>query len=138
MWSREKRKKAPTSRNDSLVLVVACIIEGEAKKRHQRAIKARWCSLWLVWSREKRKKAPTSRNNSLVPVVACIVEGEVKKAPMSHNDSLVPLVSCVVEGEVKKGTNESQGLVGACCSQRGRWRGGKSNQRVIRTCWCSL
>ena len=103
VWSREKRKKAPTSRNDSLVLVVACIIKGEAKKRHQRAIEACWCSLWLAWSREKRKKAPTSRNNSLVPVVACIlVKGEAKKAPMSHNDSLVPLVSCMVEGEVKK------------------------------------
>ena len=86
----------------------------------------------------EEKKAPMSCNNLLVPVVACIVEGEVKKAPTSHNDSLVPLVSCMVEGEVKKGTNESQGLVGACCSQRGQWRGGKSNQQVIKTRWCSL
>ena len=55
-WLREKRKKAPTSRNDSLVLVVACIIEGEAEK-----------------------KAPTSQKGSLVLVVAGVVKREEKK-----------------------------------------------------------
>ena len=66
-WSREKRKKAPMSHNDSLVLVVAGVVEGEAEKAPTS------CNdlLVLAWLRER---PPTSLYNSLVLVVAGVVE----------------------------------------------------------------
>ena len=66
-WSREKRKKAPTSRNDSLVLVVAGVVEGEAEK----APMSRNDSLVLAWLRER---PPTSLYDLLVLVVAGVVK----------------------------------------------------------------
>ena len=62
-------EKAPTSCNDSLVLV------------------------WL------REKPPTSLDDSLVLAVAGMVDEKRKKAPMSHNDSLVLAVPDGVKGE---------------------------------------
>ena len=50
-WLREKQKKQPMSHKGSLVLVMACMVEGEAKK------------------------APMSHKGSLVLVVAGMVEG---------------------------------------------------------------
>ena len=52
---KEEVEKA-MSFNNSLVLVVAAIVEGEAKIKHQRVVMTRWCWLWLPWSRENRKK----------------------------------------------------------------------------------
>ena len=66
-WLREKRKKAPTSRNDSLVLVVAGVVKGEAEK----APTSHNDLLVLAWLRER---PPTSLYNSLVLVVAGVVK----------------------------------------------------------------
>ena len=31
----------------------ACMVEGEVKKRHQQVITTRWCQLWPLWLRER-------------------------------------------------------------------------------------
>ena len=69
--SREKRKKAPTSRNDLLVLVVASVVEGEAEKAPTSCND----SLVLAWLRER---PPTSLYNSLVLVVPVWSSGRVE------------------------------------------------------------
>ena len=66
-WSREKRKKAPMSCNDSMVLVVVSMVEGEAGK----APTSHNDLLVLVWLRER---PPTSLYDSLVLVVAGVAE----------------------------------------------------------------
>ena len=49
---------------DSLVSVVACIVEGEVKE-------GRW---------KKKQQQQTSHKDSLVLIVASVVDGEVEKA----------------------------------------------------------
>ena len=94
---KEEVEKAPTSHNNSLVLVVADVVKGEAKIKHQRVIMTRWCWLWPPWLRENRKKAPTSRNDSLV------LAWWREKQPTSLYNLLVLVVACVVKGGWWKG-----------------------------------
>ena len=67
-WLREKRKKAPTSRNDSLVLVVA---GWHGQGRSRKAPTSCNDLLVLAWLRER---PPTSLYDLLVLVVASVVK----------------------------------------------------------------
>ena len=113
----EEVEKAPMSHNDSLVLVVSAVVEGEVKIKHQRVIMTCWCWLWPLWSRENQKKAPTSRNDLLV--LAWLRE----KQPMSRNDLLV---LAWLREKQPTSLYDSLVLVVACVVKGGWWKGGRS------------
>ena len=93
----EEEVEKAMSLNDSLVLVVAAIVKGEAKIKHQRVVMTHWCWLWPPWSRENRKKTPPSRNDLLV------LAWSREKQPTSLYNSLVLVVACMVKGGWWKG-----------------------------------
>ena len=112
----------PTSRNDSLGVVVARVVE----ESHQRVITDSLVVVVPV-AGVVEEKPPTSRIDSLEVVVAGVVEeshqrviltrwwwwwpapsmDSRKRPPTSHYDSLVVVVAGVVDEQQKKTTNES-------------------------------